>query len=80
MRILGGKEVRHQSGGSAQLTMNTPWSREHHGCTLTWDRACSCSSGSSEQDGGPLLSTLDQSDLSKSSCVIHNQAKQSIPC
>jgi hypothetical protein len=38
----------------ASLTTNAPWSRGHHDYTLTWDRAYSCNSGSSEQDGDPL--------------------------
>jgi len=27
------------------------WHREHHGCTYSWGRACSCSSGSNERVG-----------------------------
>ena len=36
------------------LTTDAPWSREHHGYTSTWDKACFCNSGSSGQDGDPL--------------------------
>lgn len=39
---------------SVTLTTSAPSSRGHHGYTLTWDRAYSCNSGSSEQDGDPL--------------------------
>jgi hypothetical protein len=39
---------------SATLRTGALWSRVHHGYILTWDRAYSCNSGSSEQDGDPL--------------------------
>ena len=36
--------------------VHIPWDRGHHGYTLTWGMACSCSSGSSERDDDPFLS------------------------
>ena len=44
--------------GLVNLFGGAPWGREHRGCTATWGKACSCSSGSSERDGGPLRLVL----------------------
>jgi len=41
---------KRQKGGDGE-----PWGRGHHGCTYSWGRACSCSSGSSGQVGVPFF-------------------------